>query len=220
MRRADLEQSEPTLPLRRFIDVLTTLANDIDTTWNLFYYLPPEDNNGVPLRSYLTEPELADEATMHWLAMIMGTTLINPSTGFTPWGNLLDDADTNQDGSTTWTELVAEVDGPDAGATLEWGEIETFAPGFTGLSDYERWQVSSAAYGLRAGSLASIREATLQAFPEEDRSGKTITVTRDPSDAFLILVAVDTMDAGDVGTVEEYISPSIPAGFGLTVSVA
>ena len=220
MRRADLEQSEPTLPLRRFIDVLTTLANDIDTTWNLFYYLPPEDNNGVPLRSYLTEPELADEVTMHWLAMVMGFSLINTSTGFTPWGSLLDGADTNQVGSTTWTELVTEVDGPDAGATLQWGEIETFAPGFTGLTSYERWQVSSAAYGLRAGSVASIKAATLQAFPEEERSGETITVTRDPSDAFLILVAVKPMLNDDIGTVTEYINPAMPAGFGLTVSVA
>lgn len=227
MRRADLEQSEPTLPLRRFIDVLTTLANDIDTTWNLFYYLPPEDNNGVPLRSYLTEPELADEATMHWLAMVMGFSLINTSTGFTPWGSLLDGADTNQDGSTTWTELVAAVDalsdtndGPDGNSTAEWGEIETFAPGFTGLTSYERWQVSSAAYGLRAGSVASIKAATLQAFPEEERSGKTVIVTRDPSDAFLILVAVKPMLNDDIGTVTEYINPAMPAGFGLTVSVA
>ena len=220
MRRADLEQSEPTLPFRRFIDVLTTLANEIDTTWNLFYYLPPEDNDGIPLRSYLTEPELADESTMHWLAMVMGTTLINPSTGFTPWGNLLNESDTNQDGSTTWSELVAEVDGPDANSTLEWGEIETFSPAFTGLSAYERWQVSSAAYGLRAGSVASIKAAALQAFPEADRSSKTITVTKDPSDAFHILVEVDTMDAGEIGTVTEYINPAMPAGFGLTVSVA
>ena len=227
MRRADLEQSEPTLPLRRFVDVLTTLANDIDTTWNLFYYLPPEDNNGVPLRSYLTEPELADEATMHWLAMVMGFSLINTSTGFTPWGSLLDGADTNQDGSTTWTELVAAVDalsdtndGPDGNSTAEWGEIETFAPGFTGLTSYEKWQVSSAAYGLRAGSVASIKAATLQAFPEEERSGKTVTVTRDPSDAFLILVAVKPMLNDDIGTVTEYINPAMPAGFGLTVSVA
>ena len=220
MRRADLEQSEPTLPLRRFIDVLTTLANQIDTTWNLFYYLPPEDNGGIPLRSYLTEPELADTNTLHWLAMVMGTTLRNPSTGFTPWGNLLDGADTNLDGSTTWAELIAEVDGPDVNSTLEWNEIENFAPGFTNLGSYERWQISSAAYGLRAGSLASIKAAALQAFPEEERSGKTITVTRDPSDAFNILVAVNTMDAGDIGTVTEYINPAVPAGFGLTVSVA
>lgn len=220
MRRADLEQSEPTLPLRRFIDVLTTLANEIDTTWNLFYYLPPEDNNGIPLRSSLTEPELANESTMHWLAMVMGTTLINPSTGFTPWGNLLGQSNTNGDEFTTWAELVAEVDGPDAGTTLEWGEIESFAPGFTGLSEYERWQVSSAAYGLRAGSVSSIKAAALQAFPLEDRSSKTITVTKDPSDAFHILVAIDTMDAGEIGTVTEYINPAIPAGFGLTVSVA
>jgi hypothetical protein len=220
MRRADLEQSEPTLPFRRFIDVLTTLANEIDTTWNLFYYLPPEENNGIPLRSYLTEPELADKATMNWLAMVMGTTLINPSTGFTSWGSLLGQSDSNEDGSTTWAELVAEVDGPDAGTTLEWGEIETFAPGFTGLSEYERWQVSSAAYGLRAGSVASIKAAALQAFPVADRSSKTITVTKDPSDAFHILVEVDTMDAGEIGTVVEYINPAMPAGFGLTVSVA
>jgi hypothetical protein len=227
MRRADLEQSEPTLPFRRFIDVLTTLANDIDTTWNLFYYVPPEDNDGVPLRSFLTEPELADEATMHWLATVMGTKLINPSTGFTPWGSLLDEADTNQDGSTTWTELVTAVDarsdinnGPDENSTLQWGEIETFSPGFTGLSAYERWQVSSAAYGLRAGSVASIKAATLQAFPEEERSGKTIIVTRDPSDAFLIVVAVKPMLSDDIGTVTEYINPAIPAGFGLQVAVA
>jgi len=220
MRRADLDQSEPTLPFRRFIDVLTTLANDIDRTWNLFYYLPPEDNSGIPLRSYLTEPELADEPTLKWLAMIMGTTLLSPYTGFTSWGNLLDGADTNENGLTTWAELTAEVDGPDANATLEWSEIETFSIGGTGFGSYQRWQVSSAAYGLRAGSVASIKAAALQAFPEAERSGKTITVTRDPSDAFLILVAVNTMDAGDIGTVTEYINPAMPAGFGLTVSVA
>lgn len=220
MRRADLEQSNPVLPFRRFIDVLTTLANDIDTTWNLFYYLPPEDNDGVPLRSYLTEPDLADEATLKWLAMVMGTTLQNPSTGFTPWANLLDGADANQDGSTTWDELTAEVDGPDANSTLEWSEIETFSPAFIGLSPYERWQVSSAAYGLRAGSAASIKAAALWAFPEADRSAKTVTVTADPSDPFHIIVEVDTMDVSDIGTVEEFVNPAMPAGFGLTVAVA
>jgi hypothetical protein len=28
------------------------------------------------------------------------------------------------------------------------------------------------------------------------------------------------MDAGEIGTVTEYIDPAMPAGFGLTVSVA
>lgn len=221
MRRADLDQSEPELPLRRFVDVLTTLANDIDTTWNLFYYVPPEDNNGVPLRSYLTEPDLADEATLKWLAMVMGTTLQNPSTGFTPWTNLLDGADTNSDGQTTWNELVAEVDGPDLNSTLEWSEIETFAPAFIGLSPYERWQVSSAAYGLRAGSVASIKAAALWAFQVADRSSKTVTVTPNYlNDPFHILVEIDTMDVSEIGTVEEFVNPAIPAGFGVTVAVA
>lgn len=235
MRRADLEQSEPTLPLRRFVDVLTTLANDIDTTWNLFYYLPPEDNGGIPLRSYLTEPELANEATLKWLAMIMGTELRTSATGFTSWGNLLTKADVlasalvpeTPDGLTRWSELVSAVDANGTllapprtpNSIIEWVEIEGFSPALGGVGPYQRWQVSSAAYGLRAGSLASIKAAALQAFPEAERPNKTITVTRDPSDAFNILVTVN-MSSSEVGTVTEYIDPAVPAGFGLTVSVA
>jgi hypothetical protein len=223
MRRADLDQVEPVVPLRRFIDVLTTLANDIDTTWNLFYYLPPDDNlppqanNGTSIRSLLTTPSLADFKTVNWLAMVVGATLRDPSSGFTSWGSLLENADTDADGETTWGELVAEVDGDDANSTMDWFEIEGFAPSTVSFP-YRQWQVESAAYGLRGGSVASIKAAVLQAFKESERSTKTITVSGDPADPFLILVNVAGMTEDDEGKVEDYVKPAIPAGFGLTVS--
>lgn len=215
IRSADEIQEDPNLPLLRFIEVLMSIANEVDTTWSNFRYTPPEDAEGVAKPSTLTDPSVASEPVVRWLIAILGSTLLNPFSGFTPWANIESGADLNSDGVVTWAELISALDTADAGTTLEWSEIENFNPSITGLSAFEKWQVSSAAYGLRGGTLASIKAAAQQAFPGQE---PVVTVTPHYSgDPFRIAVTVAGSTAGDLGTIEEFVNPSMPAGFGLTV---
>ena len=214
IRNADESSEDPDLTLLRFIEVLTTFADDVDQTWSDFRYVPPEDNLGEAIPSQLVSPSIATERILRWLAPIMGTNLFNPFSGFTPWENFEASGDANADGVLTWDEFEASVD-TDADDEATWEEIENFDPSITGLIDFERWQISSAAYGLRGGTTLSIEQAAAQAFP-----GQTKTVTVVPhyaGDPFAIAVTVSDTTSEDVGKIEEFVAPAIPAGFGLTV---
>lgn len=218
IRHADEQQASPEVPLLRFIDVLTSQTDRIDALWGDFVYIPPEDNSGIAKDSALTSPPLASEATLRWLACLMGTSLFNPFTGLTPWENL-QDADGDGDKVISWDDLEAAVnaagDGDDP-IVPEWIEYETFAPEITGILDFMRWQVSSAAYGLRGGTSGSVRAAAQQALT----GSKSVTITPHyGGDKFALLIEVLSSEVDDPGKVEEYVRRALPAGYGITVSL-
>lgn len=213
IRNADINAEDPNLPLLRFTEVLTSIADEVDQTWDEYRYVPPEDNFGDALPSGLADPSIASESVLRWLAPLMGTQLINPFSGFTPWENLAAGADVNLDGTVTWDEFEDALD-TDNDDEATWAEIENFNPSITGLDTFERWQITTAAYGLRGGTRASIESAAQQVLT----GTKTVNVTpRFCGDPFSILVEVNNDEATDIGKVEEYIHPAVPAGFGAYV---
>lgn len=213
IRNADINAEDPNLPLLRFIEVMTSIADEVDQTWDEYRYVPPEDNFGDTLPSALSNPSIADESVLKWLAPLMGTTLINPFSGLTPWENIAAGADVNLDGSVTWSEFESALD-TDNDDAATWVEIENFNPSITGLIDFERWQVITATYGLRGGTHASIATAAKEVLT----GTKTVNVIpRFGGDPFSILVEVNNDEVLDIGKVEEYVHPTVPAGFGAYV---
>jgi hypothetical protein len=214
VRNADLASTDPNLALLRFIEVLTSVGDAVDETWENFRYIPPDDNLGEAKASTLTNPSIATESVLKWLAPLVGTQLFNPFSGFTPWENIVAGADANLDDVMTWDEFEGGIDTDESG-DLTWSEIENYNPSITGLSAFEAWQVSGAAYGLRGGTVDSIKSAAKQAFigaePDVEVTGHY------GDDPFAIAVTVAGSTEDDIGKIEEFVSPAMPAGFGLTV---
>lgn len=226
IRDADAESVDPDYSLFRFIDVLLSGAHDVNGKWTDYRYIPPEVTRGLEKASTLAQPEVADLAALYWLAQLVGVDLIDPRTGLTSWDALMTAADAppngDGDGSPAWEEWVDAVDTPVDG-TMEWSEIEGFdvdnaAADPTSFLDFIRWQVVTAAYGMRAGtteSLSTIVERGL-------KPNSTFTLERHADgDPWKIRVTVNEVDVigGAQDTVEELLAPSVPAGYEVVVDM-
>ena len=152
-----------------------------------------------------------------------------PATGFTAWNDLA----YTFNGSTpeplqNWGEWETE---PDEGAlannndSTEWFEIEGFNPFPVSYVDYARWQVESAAFGLRGGTVAAIEGAAQQVL----QGDKVVRVTANPGPdgtpdtgtrpwVFMVETLVAETPDLDMAlrssdTVLKAIQHTIPAGF-------
>jgi hypothetical protein len=217
MRQADTERPELDRPLLRFIDVLMTVAGDIYDSWEAFRWLSPEDNNGEFKFSELVTPSEVPEGRediLRWLAQIVGSKIFDPSSGLTPWENLdYDDNPLTDD--LTWAAFGegSPFDIAPANDQVSWAEIQSYDTIVTDLDPFLRWQVTTAAFGFRAGTKESIIEAAKQAL------GGTKTVTFTPhydDDPWHIALSI-LLAEGDIGNVEQTVAPAMPAGFQLTV---
>lgn len=93
MREADEQLAEPDIPLRRFLDVGTVLADDILTSMLAFDYISPVDGVQGYERSTLVQPEyyptpvVAEARWLPWLAQLVGVVPVFSSAGgtLTPW---------------------------------------------------------------------------------------------------------------------------------------
>jgi hypothetical protein len=226
MRQADTERTELDRPLLRFIDVLMTIAGDIYDSWEGFRWLPPEENNRQFKLSELVTPSevpVGRDDILQWLVQIVGARIFDPSTGLTPWENLdYDNIPLTDD--LTWTAFPepppatppatpSPFDFAPADNQVTWTEIQSYDVAVTDLDPFLRWQITSAAYGFRAGTKESIIAAAKQAL------GGTQTVTFEPhynDDPWHIRLTVLSTE-GDTGEVAQTVAPAMPAGYELTV---
>ncbi len=153
-----------------------------------------------------------------WLAHLLGVQLRNPALGYSSWLSLQEAADVDSSGEAEWDEWQTAFDGPDGDVVSNWSEIEDAAP--TSKADVEnflRWQVSTAVYGLRAGSRASIIEAAKRVL----RGDKWVEVQiHSGGNPWLIKIWTETAETPDVSgdgqsspTVVDIVTPALPAGY-------
>lgn len=220
MSEADVDRTDLDRPLLRFIDVMMGLAGEIYDTWSDWRWIPPEDNNKVIKESELVSPlAIPDTArdVLKWLIQIIGAKPFDSSTGFTPWGNLdYDDNPTTND--LTWAAFPQNSPGSrfdlnPVDNKVSWLEIQTFEPTVVTAADFLKWQITSAAYGFRAGTEESIVAAAKQALTGTQAVTLTPHYNGDVWHIRLDILAAE----GDVAEVEESVTPSLPAGFELSV---
>lgn len=218
-READGAQTDPTYPLLRFIDVAYGTAGQIEYIWDQIRFRPLDaDGDGtLASASKMVNPVICCPQYLPWLAELLGVKLQYPSTGFTAWDDL---AYTFRGSTPTpledWDDWESEPDTIDAGTTVEWEEIEDFNPFPSQLTDYVRWQVSTAYFGLRGGTGEAIKEAAKQVLKGTRAVRLTKHALGDPWKLLLETLSAETPDVelpgGPSGAVLKAIENAIPAG--------
>lgn len=226
MSNADTERPELDRPLLRFIDVLMTIAGDIYKSWEAFRWLPPEDNDRQFKLSELVSPSEVPaerEDILRWLVQIVGSQVFDPSTGLTPWENLDYDLNPLTD-DLTWAAFPPPPPAPPPAIPspfdisppdniVSWAEIQSYAPAITDIDSFLRWQITSAAFGFRAGTKESIIAAAKQALSGTQAVAFTSHYGADPWHIALTILSTE----GDIDEVARTVAPTLPAGFQLTV---
>jgi lysophospholipase L1-like esterase len=211
LQATDKNQTDPDVPLFRFIETLFNLANSVDLTWQDFRWIPPEDNGRVIKESGLVSPNAALAPALAWMAQIIGSSLIDPTSPYTPW--LFLDGDNNPLTSLTptWAAFVEALDkAPDDG-NLSWEEIQNYNPALFDLTTAFRAQVNGAFYGYKAGTTQSIINAAKTVI-----GVSSVTVIPNYlSDPFRI--GVQIQGSAVLAEVENVLAPTTPAGYQITV---
>jgi hypothetical protein len=146
---ADFSTNEPTFPLMRFIDSITTVADDLQVKSEEFTYIDiatgfDETDSGT--FSTLVDPNYCDGATLLWLAQFRGRQILvtyQPSTEGQSWVRFtLDDAVSG---------VLDDI------AVLGSNSSDIGLP--DGVDAYARWQVETGYYGHNAGTLEAMISA-------------------------------------------------------------
>lgn len=210
LRATDKNQTDPDVPLFRFIEALFSTANSIDESWQDFRWIPPEDNNKIIKESGLVSPNTAIPSALIWMAQVIGSTLLDPTAAYTPWIFL--DTDNNPLTPFTWAEWKSALD-DNADGTLTWQEIQDFNPAIFDLTTSFRAQVTGAFYGYKAGTNQSFVKAA-----QTVTNVSTVTVfSRYLDDPFHIKVEILISEGGNTVDVERALVGTTPAGFQVTV---
>jgi hypothetical protein len=194
----------------RFMEMATIHSGEIQSLLNNFIYqdISEGKNLGDPTTlSTLVEPTVAPKDYLFWLSQFSGTQIINPKTGFTPWANLPE----------TW-QGIDDIDGDDDPEdAAPWRAIQEYNTEPAGLEEFLRWQVSTAYYGMKAGTkeaiISSVKRVLLG----------TKTVTYEVIEPFNWTIKITTLkdetpdaallDVGDsVLKILELIEPARPLG--------
>lgn len=110
-KRVDSQQSYPTYPMFRMLDVGLTWAGYAFALQEHFIYRDNEtgyDENNDNTKSGLVNPDVVDDRYIPWLASITGTKLIGEEASTTPWANL----------PTIWSAWMSEIDPADNASFL------------------------------------------------------------------------------------------------------
>lgn len=214
LQSTDKNQTDPDVPLFRFIETLFDTANTIDLIWQNFRWIPPESNDGSIKESALVSPNTSLPPALVWMAQVIGSTLLDPTAAYTPW--LFLDNDDDPDTPITWAQWLLAVDAEDGNidGVVTWTEIQDYNPAIFDLTSSFREQVNGAFYGYKAGTTASIIAA---AKTVTDVNTATV-VLRYLDDPFHIKVEILTSEGGDVVDVARALVDTTPAGFQITVA--
>ena len=189
LRNLDEEQTAPSQPMYRYLQLVAHTANRILAASLAFDYVPPSDAIQYPLFagydrstlvdvSYYPAPDIAEAAWLPWLAFITGTVPIdkisNNVGGSTPWYALMEISP-----PTSWQDLYDTLADPlpwDAITNpLTWNDIENYLPAppenTVGLREVIRTKGS----GILAGTFEGLRRTARLALSGYDVPA---TVTR------------------------------------------
>lgn len=211
LKDADRDQSDPDFPLLRFLDVATHPADEVFETWDDIRYLPADVLPEVK-ESALVYPPDGDPSWYPWLARILGFNLLGLNSGFTTWAGLIAGLDLDASGDASWAEWETNADSGDPGTDVSWGELEEFNPAMASASTlaYWQWQLQTAAFGIKGGTVASIKAAARNALT----GSQTVTVKAlADGNPWLIRLIVSPDEALSLTAVIEAARPAVPAGF-------
>lgn len=146
---ANFATNEPTFPMIRFIDSITTDANDLQVKSEAFAYIDQAtgfDPAQPETFSTLIDPNYCDAETLLWLAQFRGRPVqvtYQPSTEGASWvGLTLDDPVSGKlDDIAVLASNASDIGLPD------------------GIDAYARWQVDTGYYGHNAGTIEAMVSA-------------------------------------------------------------
>jgi len=217
---ADFSANEPTLPLTRFLDVLTTTAGDINVTANQFEYLDKAsggDPDDLTTLSQFVDPRVCDSNYLSYLAQYRGRPLLvtyQPSTEGVGWQVF-----------TLNSSLLTGLD-PATGLPVGTHVLGTGAANSGALPDgveaYARWQVETGYYGHNAGTIDAMVSAAKRALT----GTKTVNYTVTQNQIAFTTSQAETYGTvvGDIGTSNSFvlslIEPAKPLGMLITHTLA
>jgi len=210
LQATDINQTDPDVPLFRFIESLFSVANSVDLIWQDFRWIPPEDNEKTIKESGLVSPSVALAPALAWMSQVIGSKLLDPTAAFTPWLYL--DSDNNPDTAISWQAWVATIDG-DSSGTVDWDEIQDYNPAVFDLTGSFREQVIGSYYGYKAGTTSSI----IAAAKTVDKVNTVTLQKHFGGDPFHMKVTILTSEGGDTVDVERALVDTTPAGYQITV---
>jgi hypothetical protein len=189
---ANYSTNEPTYPLSRFVDAITTTAGDLYDQTISFEYLDASEggsNSNLFTLSRLIDPRVCDSSYLFWLAQFRGRPILityQPSTEGVGWSVfLLDRPSSLLDGNSVLGNDATNLGGLPAG-------IDSFA----------RWQVETGYYGHNAGTV----EAMVSAVGRSLTGDRTVNYTLSTN-----TIAFTTKQSETFGTVVGDIGSSTPA---------
>jgi len=203
---ANYSTNNPTYPLSRFVDVITTTAGDIYDKTISFEYLDASEGGSYEnlfTVSRLVDPRVCDSAYLFWLSQFRGRPILityQPSTEGIGWtvftlnSSLLDSNDVIGSDATSLGGLPA------------------------GIDSFARWQVETGYYGHNAGtvqSMVSAAQRNLTGTKEINytMSSNSMAFTTKQSETFGSVV-------GDIGSsnsvILSLIEPARPLGMLVT----
>jgi hypothetical protein len=189
---ANYSTNEPTYPLSRFVDAITTTAGDLYDQTISFEYLDASEggsNSNLFTLSRLVDPRVCDSSYLFWLAQFRGRPILityQPSTEGVGWSVfLLDRPSSLLDGNSVLGNDATNLGGLPAG-------IDSFA----------RWQVETGYYGHNAGTV----EAMVSAVGRSLTGDRTVNYTLSTN-----TIAFTTKQSETFGTVVGDIGSSTPA---------
>lgn len=203
---ANFSTNNPTYPLMRFLDVITTTAGDVYDQAISFEYLDASEGgsaNNLFTLSRLVDPRVCDSSYLSWLSQFRGRPVLityQPSTEGVGWS--------------VFTLNSSVLDGNDV-----LGSDATNLGGLpAGIESFARWQVETGYYGHNAGTTNAMisaiqRNLTGNKQVEYTMSANSIAFTTSQSETFGSVV-------GDIGTSNSVIlsllEPARPLGMIVT----
>jgi len=156
--------------------------------------------------SKLVDPDAALYRVLLWLSQFTGSTIINPTTGITPWVNI----------PATW-EGIDQVDDDDpvGDESVQWTPLEEYNVSTPGLENFIRWQVKYGYYGYAAGTRQAIEESVKRVLSDTKTIGYTVTA---PWQITIQTLQSETPDSGGITIGDpvlpllELIEPARPLG--------
>jgi hypothetical protein len=203
---ANFSTNNPTYPLMRFLDVITTTASEVYDQAVSFEYLDASEggsSSNLFTLSRLVDPRVCDSSYLSWLAQFRGRPVLityQPSTEGIGWS--------------IFTLNSSLLDGNDV-----LGSDATNLGGLpAGVEAFARWQVETGYYGHNAGTIQAMVSAIRRNLTGDEvvnytLSTNTIAFTTKQSETFGSVV-------GDIGAsnsvVMSLIEPARPLGMIVT----
>lgn len=184
---ADFTVNEPTYPLARFFDVLTSASDEILDQSVAFEYLDKSeggDSTNLATLSRFVNPKVCDSSYLPWLAQFRGRPILvtyQPSTEGIGWQ--------------IFTLNSSVLNGDDV-----LGNDATNLGGLpAGLDAFARWQVETGYYGHNAGTLQAMVSAIQRNLTGAKIVGSTVSLNQ---------ISFTTSQAETFGTVAEDVGSS------------